>query len=451
VIRRLSIKVIATILFATLALASSAQAQPNVVLIVTDDQRINTLGPELTPAIWTLIRQQGVEYRNAHIPTSVCCPSRASILTGLYAHSHGVYTNNVANNGGWPTFFEHGMEDRTLAVALRDVGYRTALIGKYLNGGAPYPGHVPTGWDVFQEFHGGYYNYVFSGHLFGSDPSDYSTDVIRDQATRFIAETPGEQPLFLYFAPYAPHSASIAAVRHIGMWQDRINVHRVPRSFTERMGDKPPWLQNLGQTTPATYESVLTKRAESMMAVDEAVAAIVGQLEATGRMQDTLIFFLSDNGILLGEHRVYGHKNLPYRMATQVPMLARWDGHIAADSEYRKPVLNIDLAPTIAAATGATMTTDGIDLMGTLRRNGFPLEGAGWQHRPRLFVPAFCGYRTNRFMYARYASGHEELYAYRRDPQELHNVAKHRLRLKAVLKAKARRTCSPVPPGFSWR
>jgi arylsulfatase A-like enzyme len=444
------VKVLFAALVLALAFAGAAHAQPNVVIVVTDDQRVQTLGPKRTPAIWNLIRRQGVAYRNAFVPTSVCCPSRSSILTGLYAHSHGVYSNDVPNNGGWPTFYAHGMEDRTLAVKLRNVGYRTGLVGKYLNGGPPYPGHVPVGWDVFEEFPSGYYGYTLAGRTFGTAPSDYSTDVLRDRAVQFIRETPAGQPLFLYFAPYAPHSGSIPAPRHDGSWTGRAWTRRLPASFREDLSDKPPWIRRLPQTRRAKFVGILERRAETMMAVDDAVAGIVGELETAGRMQDTLFVFLSDNGILLGEHHVYGAKNLPYRLATQVPMLARWDGHIRSGSTARRLALNLDLAPTIAHATGATMQTEGLNLLGSVQRRGFPLEGAAWRHTARLRVPAFCGYRTLRFMYARYRNGFQELYDYRRDPQELRNIAVARPKLRRYLRAQAHRLCAPKPPGFRW-
>jgi arylsulfatase A-like enzyme len=442
---------------ALLAAPGSAAAQapaidpPNVVIVLTDDQRAGTLGPDRTPAIWNLIRRRGASYPQAFVPTSVCCPSRASILTGLFAHSTGVYSNTTADGGGWPAFYAHGMEDRTLAVALHDAGYRTGLVGKYLNGGPPFPGHVPPGWDVFAELPGGYYDYSFEGQPHGSAPEDYSTDVLRDAAIEFIGDTPPAQPLFLYLAPYAPHAASIPAPRHEDAWKGRVSVPRLPPSFREDLRDKPPWIRRLRKVTGRhRYVDVLERRQEAMMAVDEAVAAVVRELRTTGRLRNTLIVFLSDNSVLLGEHRLYGLKNFPYRMAIQVPMLARWDGHIEPGSTYRTPALNVDLAPTIAHAAGVGMATEGIDLLGPKRRKGFPLEGKDWRHTPRLVVPAFCGYRTPRFVYARYATGDEELYDYRRDPYELENAARRLPRIRAYLDGRARATCSPLPPGFTW-
>src|SRR5919106_2139161 len=286
------------------------------------------------------------------------------------------------------------------------------------------------------------------GKRYGEAPADYSTDVLRDRALEFVRSTPSEQPLFLYFAPYAPHSGATPAPRHTGAWAGRLRSYRPP-SLTENVRDKPPWIRRLQPKAQRSIDWMMRRTTESIMAVDEAVWAIHDALVETGRMDDTLFLFLSDNGVLLGEHRVFNRKNLPYRMATQVPMLARWDGHIQPRTTYWKLALNIDVAPTIATAAGATMDTEGLDLLGAERRGGFPLEARAWRSvTGSLFVPAFCGYRTSRFTYARYASGHEELYDYYVDPHELANKARKApyAGTLADLRARALEECSPVPP-----
>ncbi|HEX2505694.1 MAG TPA: sulfatase [Gaiellaceae bacterium] len=433
-----------------LLVAAPAGASTNVVVVVTDDQRTGTVAPNRTPAIWNLIRRPGVSFPNAHVPTSVCCPSRASILTGLFAHSHGVYTNGPDQEvpGGWPTFLANGMEERTIAVALQNAGYRTGLVGKYMN--SVDPAHVPAGWSYFVRFAGRYYDYLLDGTTFGSEPEDYSTDVLGERAVSFIRTTPDDQPLFLLFTPYAPHSGSIPAPRHENTWH--MALKRTPASFREDLADKPPWLRRLPRTGLRKFVDVLERRTEATMAVDEAVGKIVAELEASGRLHDTLIVFLSDNGILLGEHHVYGHKNLPYRAATNVPMFARWDGRLPAGATSSRLVLNVDLAPTIADAAGIQVDSEGRSLLAERERRGFPLEAAAWRHRNRLSVPAFCGYRTKRYAYVHYDGGFEELYDYLQDPQELENRARspHFAARRDRLRALAVESCAPPPPGFSW-
>jgi N-acetylglucosamine-6-sulfatase len=446
------VKAFAAVALTGLALTLSAQAAPNVVLIVTDDQRVGSLGPLRTPAIWNLIRRPGVAYTNAHVPTSLCCPSRASILTGLFAHSTGMYGNRPPY-GGWPTFYGRGLEERTLAVALSEAGYRTGLVGKYLNGGRPFPGHTPAGWDVFAELPGGYYNYTFEGVTYGGAPADYATDVLRDRAVRFIKETPSEQPLFLHFAPFAPHLGAIPAPRHQGSWRGRLTDR--DRVWQEQnLSDKPPWLRHQPRLPQARITSTLERTQESLLAVDEAVASIHAELVAAGRAENTLFVYISDNGVLYGEHRVFYHKNLPYRAATRVPLLLRWDGHAPAGATAERLALNVDLAATISRAAGVRMRTEGLDLLRPNVRRGFPLEGKSWFVRSMgARIPSFCGYRTRRYGFVRYRTGFEELYDYRHDPQELSNRAKRKSydALRKRLRKLARLSCRPTPPGFAWR
>lgn len=420
----------------TLFVAPPADAAPNVVLIVTDDQRVGTLSPERTPAIWRLLRERGVRFTDANVPTSLCCPSRASILTGLYSHSHGVWTNGAVF-GGWNVFSGNGMEERTIAVALDDAGYRTALLGKYLNGSK---GGSPVGWDVYREVGAGY-----------RVNNRYATDYLRDRATGFIRSTPRGVPFFLYFSPFAPHAPAVPARRH-ALRFERLGPAKLPPSFTELMADKPPWLRGRGTVSLAKYLGTLRRKARSMLAVDEAVAAIVGELRRSDRLGNTLIVFMSDNGILLGEHRLRTVKGLPYRMATRIPMLARFDGRLPAGRDDGRLVLNVDVPTTIAAAAGVPFRTEGINLLSVESRLGFVLEGKGPSTK-KVVAPSYCGYRSKRYMYAYYQGGFEELYDYRLDPHELANRAKdNRYReRKAALRQYAFRECKPTPPGFSWR
>jgi N-acetylglucosamine-6-sulfatase len=409
------------------------------------------------PALSRMIREKGVLFRNAMVPTSNCCPSRASILTGLYAHSTGVYSNQ-APHGGWRTFHDQGMERRTIALALHNAGYRTGLVGKYLNGGftaQAAAGYVPPGWDYLLTFTDrvGYYNYSLTdGRTHGSLPRDYSTDVLRRGAVRFIRSTPAEQPLFLYFAPFGPHRPYTPAPRHRGDWAGRLPSYRPP-SVTENVGDKPPWIRQYPRVRQSRIDSKLARAQEALMSVDEAVGRITGALEDTGRMSNTLFIFLSDNGLLMGEHHLFSRKNLPYKWSTSIPMIARWDGHVAPNSVDWRLALNVDLAVTIAHAVGVRKTTEGLDLLGPDRREGFPLEAT--KRYPRDSAPdrpAYCGYRDPRWLYVQYATGEQELYSYEVDPHELQNLAgdvRYKQQLDS-LRARAVASCLPLPPDFAW-
>jgi arylsulfatase A-like enzyme len=191
---------------------------------------------------------------------------------------------------------------------------------------------------------------------------------------------------------------------------------------------------------------------ESLESVDEAVARTVQALRDAGRLDNTLIVFTSDNGLMLGEHRLFVRKNVPYRWSTDVPLVLRWDGHVAAGARDRRLALNVDIAATVASAAGISMPTEGLNLLGAVRRDGYPLEATRYRLARKSLRPPYCGYRTRRYMFARYNGGFEELYDYRRDPQELTNVA-NRPRYEDVvtgLRERAHAECSPTPPGFSW-
>src|SRR4051794_17332639 len=184
--------------------APLGDGRPTIVIVLTDDQRIATIGPTRMPHVWSTLRRLGTSYPNASIPTSLCCPSRASILTGLYAHSTRVFSNMLPY-GSWDLFHSQGLEDHTVAVALHDAGYHTALVGKYLNGSFPTAlaaGYTPPGWDDFVSFttSPNYYDYALNdGRTYGEDPADYSTDVLAAHAEQIVRDAPRKQPLFLYF------------------------------------------------------------------------------------------------------------------------------------------------------------------------------------------------------------------------------------------------------------
>lgn len=437
--------------------ASAPLDRPDIVIVLTDDQRMETVSPEGMPRLWTDVREQGRMYPNASVPTSLCCPSRASILTGFYAHHTRVFSNGMPY-GGWTLFHERGWEDHTIATALQAAGYDTSLVGKYLNG--PFPaaleaGYVPPGWDHLISYTAGgdhLYNYSLNdGTTYGADPEDYSTDVLAGYGKRFIRNAPADKPLFLLLATTGPHRPFTPAPRDIGLWHGRLPSYDPP-AVSEDVSDKPPWVRRLPMPDQAQIDEDLASAQEAVMSIDDAVGGLLDTLEATGRLDNTLFIFLTDNGLLHGEHRLMA-KNLPYRWATSIPLLVRWDGHVTPDSTDSRLALNVDLAQTISDATGLALTTDGLDLLGGVERSGFPLEGAPWipgSSPPKH--PAYCGYRTHRWMYAEYATGNRELYDYRNDPQELDNAAYLPADQPVVrrMRALAMQTCRPTPPGFAW-
>jgi N-acetylglucosamine-6-sulfatase len=437
--------------------AAPVDARPTIVIVLTDDQRVHTIGPTRMPHVWSILQQQGRTYPNASVPTSLCCPSRASILTGLFAHSTRVFSNTLPF-GGWDVFHARGMEDRTVAVALHDAGYHTALVGKYLNGSFPEAladGYRPPGWDDFVSFTTApnYYNYSLNdGRTYGDDADDYSTDVLAARAEQLIRQAPADKPLFLYLATIGPHRPFTAAPRDVGTWEGRLPTYDPP-SVTENVADKPPWVRDRRRVRQTRIDADLAEGQDALMSVDDAVGGVADALSETGRLDNTLFVYLSDNGLLVGEHHLPEWKNLPYRWATSAPLLIRWDGHITPGSVDSRLALNVDLAQTISAAAGLGMTTEGLDLLSSAKRTGFPLEATRWFANDSLPKhEAYCGYRTKRWMFVQYAGGFRELYDYAHDPQELTNRAYDSAyaHTRRTLLAHARQTCRPVPPDFHW-
>ena len=424
------------------------------MLVLSDDQRSDTLS--VMPNVRTMLAARGTTYTRAMVPTSLCCPSRATILTGLYAHTSRMYGNGDVGGvryGGWPRFRQLGLEAKTLGPALKAQGYRTGLIGKYLNYFGRYAptGYVPPGWDTFAALmsnHGSYYGYRLSdGTSYGRSPEAYSTDVLSTRATDFITTTPADQPLFLYFAPFGPHAPYLPAPRHLGVLDGQLTPY-LSGTLHQPLRSMPRWMARRDHFTQAEVNLTRQRQLETLMSVDDAVGSIARALEQTGRDRDTLFIFTSDNGYFWGEHRIIG-KDTPYRQSTAVPMVMRWDGHTPANTTNGRIVLNVDLANTIARAAGARMPTDGLDILGSATRTGFPLEAMrGYNHRP-----AYCGYRTVHRMYVQWATGEEELYDYRSDPAERFNLANKPdfAKVKARMRALAKSSCNPRPPGFRWK
>ena len=435
--------------------SATGAPRPNVVLVVTDDQRADSLAG--MRQVNALLAAHGVRFTNGMVPTNLCCPSRSTILTGLYAHHTRVFGNGDvggARFGGWSQFHRRGMEFRTIATALHDRGYRTGFFGKYLNDFSKYSpdGYTPPGWDDFTAFkysRGAYFGYQLTdGSYHGLNDADYSTDVLARRAQRFVRTTPDDQPLLMMFAPYGPHSPFTPAPRDA----DQVRTLptevlpaalRTPEVLPETL---PRWKQ-ARQVDEAHAAAVRSGQTAALLSVDDAVGSLVRTMRRQGRGTDTLFIFMSDNGYLWGEHGMVG-KDIPYNNGSRIPLVVRWDGHVASGAVDDRLALNVDIARTIADATGASMRTDGLDLLDPRTRKGFPVEAmAGYRGRP-----AYCGWRTATHLYVRYDSGRTELFDYRTDPFELNNLAGDPAvaDLQARMRANATAQCRPEPPGFDW-
>jgi N-acetylglucosamine-6-sulfatase len=427
--------------------------RPNIVLILTDDQRFDSL--HVMPEVQRLLVRRGMSFKRAIVPNPLCCPSRATILTGRFSHTTGVYANG-APNGGWTAF--QPSESDTIATALHDVGYRTALIGKYLNGYGGEAAYVPPGWDrwiAFSQRNARYYNYTMFDDLrgqvsYGSRPRDYSTDFIRRQAVAFIRGAPTGTPLFLMATPYAPHALHIAAPRHDGdLAATPVNLG--PAVNEADVSDKPAYLRQRPLTPVGELKRRTRNQWETLLAVDEMVSRILQALTETGRAGNTLIIFTSDNGLSNHEHRWDG-KQVPYEESIRVPLVIRMPRETPPNTVSLALVSNVDLAPTIADFAGASLSADGVSLRPLMTDAASSVrESLVLEHLEREeHVPTYCGVRTPSFTFVHYATGKEELYDLVMDPRQLRNVALTKPTRTAQLRALTASLCQPVPPGFSW-
>jgi arylsulfatase A-like enzyme len=406
------------------------------------------------PNVTRRLANRGITFTNAFVSNPLCCPSRVSFLTGQYSHTSGVW-NNDAPYGGFEAFTG---DASTVATRLADAGYRTALVGKYMNQYWRTNGqYVPPGWSVWESYatEVSYYDYTltFDGTVFeshGSAPEDYATDVLAADAESFIRTTPTQKPLLLWFAPPAPHEPSLPAPRHVGTFASLAPWR--PPTFDERdVSDKPPYVTSKPRLGTAGIEAMDQKRQmqlESLLAVDEAVGRLVEALSDTGRLGDTLILFTSDNGFMWGEHRLSA-KTVPYEESIRIPLVMRWDRLSNVPRTSDRMVVNVDVAPTITAATGtARLPHDGRSLIPLLEdtattwRTEFVLE-----HQGRA-VPSYCGIRGTNKVFVHYADGSEEFYRLGADPYQKSNAVSKIRFVDAVarLRERARARCQPRPP-----
>jgi N-acetylglucosamine-6-sulfatase len=437
------------VLLVVLAGAGKAAAQqPNIVLILTDDQRWDTVS--YMPTVQSRLVEKGVTFANGFVTNPLCCPSRASILTGSYSHRTRVYRNRDLF-GGFGSF----RDESTVATWLDAAGYDTALIGKYLN---RYPGsYVPPGWDRWVALQPpGYYRYGFDidGEDFPlADRARYSTDFLAREAVSFISTA--TSPFFLYFAPYGPHPPATPAGRHSSAFADLPRWR--PPSYNEReIADKPRWVRAVPRWNAARSQSIdnlRRKQLQSLLAVDEAVASILQALGHRGALANTLIVFLSDNGFLWGEHRLWG-KWYPYEESVRVPFVVRYDTLISSARTETGAALGIDLAPTFAEVAGvAAPGSEGRSLLSILGSNDVAWRTSFLIESLNRDAPTYCAVRSSRHSFITYRTGVREIYDLAVDPYQLRNLAataNGRTIVKRLVQPLAR-LCNPPPPGFDRR
>jgi N-acetylglucosamine-6-sulfatase len=414
--------------------AKAEAARPNIVLILTDDQTLESL--RVMPQTLHLIGDAGTTFSNAFISFPLCCPSRSTLLTGQYAHNHGV-RGNLPPHGGV------GALDatNTLPVWLQEAGYYTAHVGKYLNGyGQVVEPDVPPGWSrwlaLVDPSTYSMYDYTLSddGALVhhGDAAADYQTDVLAAAAEQVIRDRAGKGPFYLCVAPVAPHlersdvggqgTPPRPAPRHEGRFADEPLPARP--SFDEAdVRDKPAGIRRLpriGALQKANVVRTYRAQLESLLAVDDLVARLVGALAETHELDRTLVVFTSDNGFFHGEHRIRDGKFLPYEESIRVPLLVRGGG-FPAGAVATQLVANVDIVPTFLDVAGVRpgRTLDGVSLRPLAR------DASAGRGRALLLEAlegnraTYAAVRTERWVWVEYDDGARELYDLAKDPFEL--------------------------------
>ena len=474
--------------------------KPNIIFILTDD--LDYASIQYMPKLKLLVTDQGLTLSNFFITMPLCCPSRTAILRGQYGHNTQILGNQEPS-GGFQKFFRLNEEKSTIATWLQDAGYNTMLAGKYLNG---FPDrsnlmYIPPGWsEWYSAMKGnayGSYNYTLNENgkqvAYGNQPKDYGTDVYARKTVEFIERSAKEgKPFFAYVSVYVPHSPATPAPRHKKLFA---NAHapRTPNYNEEDVGDKPSYIKNRPKLTArqiARIDEEYRKRLQTLQAVDDMIESLVNTLKATGQFDNTYIFFTSDNGFHLGNHRQVTGKVAPYEEEIRVTMIVRGPG-VPAGKALDHLTGNIDLAPTWAELAGAKPANfvDGRSLVPLLSANPPPprqwrqvylvenglmeqltqtlsapaqavnlsaelleppdaddaAQAMSVAQAMRLGVPAYRGIRTADYLYVEYATGEKELYDLKNDPYQLQNLAaQDDTALLAQLSARARQliTCA---------
>ncbi|MCY1143725.1 sulfatase [Actinoplanes sp. Pm04-4] len=440
-----------TALAATVLLLGACSGTPgqaaaeriNVVMVLTDDLSMNLV--QHMPNVRALAAY-GTTFSQYTVTDSLCCPSRSSILTGRFPHNTGVFTNS-GDDGGFTVFAEEQEKD-TFATTLRSQGYRTAMMGKYLNGYQPARDGVRPGWTEWDVAGNGYgqYNYDLNENgtvkHYGKTPADYLTTVIDGKASSFItASAAAGDPFLLEVATFSPHGPYTPAPQDDEAFPG-LTAPRGP-SFDKLSADAPAWLASrpaLTDQQKTTIDRIYRKRAQSVLSIDRLLGNLRQTLEKAGVADRTLVVFSSDNGFHLGEHRLAAGKQTAFDHDVHVPLVMAGPG-VRPGATVDTMVQNIDLRPTFEQIGGVTSSPDVdgrslVPLMRDGRADGWKPIGLVEHHGPGHATddpdrqdkasgmpPTYSALRALGFTYVEYQNGDKEYYDRATDPDELANTA----------------------------
>lgn len=389
--------------------------RPNILVVVTDDMRVD--GLQAMPVTVEWLMDNGRSYPNAFATTPLCCPSRASLFTGLYAHNHGVLKNHDS----------HDLEtSRTVQAGLQANGYRTGLVGKYLNSWSVE--EDPPHFDRWASYSGRYYGKPFNVDGEPVETTDYSTYHMAKRAKEILGafENTDDTPWFLYVATVAPHAPFTVAPQHKGATVPVLTRQEIGLAEPvdeENTADKPDIPgRDFSLENP---RKLRRKQWRTLLSVDDLMRHMKQALADLDESRDTLVLFTSDQGLLQGEHDLYA-KRLPYTESIAVPLLLRWPGRMESGVDDRI-VANVDIAATIEEVTGISVPggTDGTSLLTGVDRSALFVEQLeNW----RVGIPDWASVRSDEYQYIEYYSRDRsrviarEYYDLVADPWQLRNL-----------------------------
>jgi N-acetylglucosamine-6-sulfatase len=382
--------------------------QPNFVIIVSDDQRYDTI--DYMPLTKARIFDQGITFSRAYVTTPICCPSRSSILTGMYAHHHRVYDNYAP------------LEQPTFVQRLREAGYFTGMVGKYLNS---WDGAVRPEFDYWVVFagHGAaqrYFDPTLNVNGNWIEHTGYMTHILQNYALDFLYRARQRQaPFMLIFAPNAPHEPGDPAPSDEDLYPG-LPLYRPPSFMEEDLSDKPVYLQNRPPSNPDYLDALRRKQLQSLHALDITVDNVLTALSQSGQDANTVVMYISDNGVYWGEHRLDG-KLYAYDEASHVPFAIRQPDLIPQPRVESRLVANIDIAPTVYELAGLSIPAD-VD--GRSLTPLFKQTAGNWRTSLLIEGWGFLSYtaiQTERYLYIETPGDTSELYDSLDDPYQIDN------------------------------
>jgi N-acetylglucosamine-6-sulfatase len=421
---------------------ANPSGHPNIVFILTDDLAWNLV--RFMPHVLQM-QKEGITFANYFVTDSLCCPSRSSIFTGRYPHDTGVF-RNTGDDGGYLAFVKRGNQRATFATALSAAGYRTAMMGKYLNGYFPAKHRPEPGWTTWAVAGHGYAEFTYAlnqdGRVvhYGERPEDYLTDVLAGLGARFIRQSAGA-PFLLEIATFAPHAPYTPAPRDANAFPD-LRAPRTPAFDSQPDANAAKWLTvhtQLSRTDIAAIDRDFRKRAQSVLAVDALIGELQAAVAAIGAQDNTYFVFSSDNGYHMGEHRLMPGKMTAYDTDIHVPLIVTGPS-VPAGVVVDEVAENVDLCPTFTelGKAAALPSIDGRSLVPLLRGQkvtdwrAFALVEHRGPHKDPTDPDApamrsgnpitYEAIRAKASVYVEYEDGEREFHDLATDPDELRNT-----------------------------